>query len=48
VRFHPAGDIDRVAPEIVAELVFADDAGHHWSGVQTDPPRVADRSHNGS
>src|SRR5947209_465862 len=37
VRFHPAGGVDGIAPEIVAELARADDARHHRPGVDPDP-----------
>src|SRR6266850_6495506 len=36
VRFHAAGSVDGVAPQIVNELLAADDARHHGSGVDAD------------
>ena len=39
----PAGDVDRVAPQVVDELGRADHAGHDRAAMQPDPdlPRVA-------
>jgi hypothetical protein len=34
--FHATGGVDGVAPQVVAELVAADDPGHHWAGVDAD------------
>ena len=33
VRFHTARSVDCVAPQVVAEFLPSDDAGHHRSGV---------------
>jgi hypothetical protein len=33
VRFHTARSVDCVAPQVVAEFLLPDDAGHHRSGV---------------
>ncbi len=35
-RGDPAGDIDRVAPQVVDELLLADHAGHHRPGADAD------------
>ena len=35
-RFHPTGEIDRIAPDVVAELPMADDAGHGRAGGDAD------------
>src|SRR5439155_12830452 len=36
VRFHPAGNIHGVTPDIVEEQAPADDASHHLAGVDAD------------
>ena len=36
LRLHAGGDIDRVSPDIVREFLGADNAGHHWSGVDPE------------
>src|SRR5262245_33007047 len=37
VRFHAAGGVDGVTPQIVTELLATDDARHYRSGVDADP-----------
>ena len=33
---HPAGHVDRVSPDVVAELAGADDCGRHRATVESD------------
>src|SRR5688500_13210818 len=35
-RFHTAGDVDGVAPDVVDKFLDADDAGHGGAGVDAD------------
>src|ERR1700757_4855397 len=47
VRLHPAGHIDRLAPEVVDEFAAADDARDHRAGVDADAegePSPAERA----
>src|SRR5689334_913849 len=36
-RFHGAGSVNGIAPDIVGEFVHADAAGHDVSGMEADP-----------
>ena len=38
---HPAGHVDRVAPDVVLRLPGADDSGHDGADVDADPDREA-------
>ena len=35
--FHPGGDIDRFAPNIVSDFAAANHSGYHRTGVNADP-----------
>src|SRR5882757_7617905 len=35
-RFHAAGEVHRVAPQVIDVLALADDAGHHRAAVDAD------------
>ena len=37
LRFHPARDVDRIAPRIICELAITDDAGDDRPGIHADP-----------